>query len=228
MLGVVVPCFNEADSILRLVEEFEETRKGLDFSVIFVDDGSTDKTGSVLKELSRKRSWLFVVKHERNLGLAQSLKDGINFALNREYDYIAQMDADLTHSPQLLPWMMGVINGADLVIASRYISGGGMSKVPWWRVALSKFGNSAFRLLLRIDTLDATSGFRLGKRRVYESVFLEEDSFGIQLELTVKAERQGLRIKEIPFILSSRERGTSKFRLKYLLGYPLLVLKLMR
>jgi dolichol-phosphate mannosyltransferase len=227
MIGVVVPCYNEEEAIEDLVGGFEKVRMGLNFDVIFVNDGSTDRTGEILGELSKRFEWIKVVIHERNQGFAQSLKDGLKYALEAGHDFIAQMDSDLTHPPTVLPKMFDETSDADLVIASRYVNGGRMEDVPKWRIMISRAGNVLFRLGLRIKTLDATSGFRLGRRAVYEQVDLEADSFGIQLELTVKAERQGFKIKEIPFILVNREKGTSKFRLRYLLGYVPLMVKLM-
>jgi dolichol-phosphate mannosyltransferase len=227
MLGVVVPCYNEAETIDELVKEFEKLMKILNFQIIIVNDGSTDPTGDILERLSNRHSWIKVVNHEHNMGLAQSLKDGFAFALKENCSLIAQMDADLTHPPSLLLKMVEELNGADLVVASRYVRKGGMKGVPWWRVMISKAGNRLFRLALRIKTLDVTSGFRMGIREVYEKIVLESDSFGIQLEMTVKAERLGFKVKEIPFVLSNREKGTSKFRLTYLLGYAPLALKLM-
>jgi dolichol-phosphate mannosyltransferase len=227
MIGVVVPCYNEEEAIEDLVGGFEKVRMGLNFDVIFVNDGSTDRTGEILGELSKRFEWIKVVIHKRNQGFAQSLKDGLKYALEAGHDFIAQMDSDLTHPPTVLPKMFDETSDADLVIASRYVNGGRMEDVPKWRIMISRAGNVLFRLGLRIKTLDATSGFRLGRRAVYEQVDLEADSFGIQLELTVKAERQGFKIKEIPFILVNREKGTSKFRLRYLLGYVPLMVKLM-
>jgi dolichol-phosphate mannosyltransferase len=226
MLGAVVPCYNEEDALEDFVKGFEGFRESFDFDLVFVDDGSDDETPEILRKLSKGREWIKVVTHEENMGLAQSLKNGFSYALKEGYDLIAQMDSDLTHPPRLLKKMMDEINGSDLVIASRYVKGGGMTGVPGWRVALSRVGNNVFRFFLGIKTLDATSGFRLGKREVYERIELEADSFGIQLELTVRAEREGFIIKEFPFVLANRERGVSKFKLSYLLRYLPLVLKL--
>jgi dolichol-phosphate mannosyltransferase len=212
MIGVVVPCYNEEEVIEDLAALIEKARVGLEFDVIFVNDGSTDGTGMILEELSQNFDWIKIVTHEQNQGLAQSLKDGFSFALKEGYEHLAQLDSDLTHPPSFLQVMRDALETSDMVIASRYVGEGGMKNVPGWRVAISKVGNRVFRLLLRIKTQDATSGFRLGRRRVYEQVNLEADSFGIQLELTVKAERLGFKIKEIPFVLANREKGISKFR----------------
>ncbi|MFQ5800743.1 MAG: glycosyltransferase [Candidatus Hydrothermarchaeales archaeon] len=227
MLAVVVPCYNEEEVIEELVSEFQSVRERLEFDLIFVNDGSTDETGERIRESLRRCDWIRIVTHESNQGIAKSLKDGFFYALKEGYAHIAHMDSDLTHPPSLLPKMMEEITDADLVIAGRYVPGGGMKGVPGWRVMISRGGNWLFRLFLRIKTRDATSGYRLAKREVFENLPLESDSFGIQLEITVKAERAGFRIREVPFVLTNRKKGVSKFRLRYLFGYIPLVLKLM-
>ena len=227
MIAVVVPCYNEEAVIDELVVEFEKVRQNLSFDVIFVDDGSSDATGEKLELLSDRFGWVKTVTHDGNQGIAQSLKDGFSYAIESDYEYIAQMDSDLTHPPALLQKMLSELKQGDMAVASRYVGAGGMRNVPSWRVALSKAGNFGFRLLLRIKTRDATSGFRMGRRKVYETLDLEADSFGIQLEITVKAERLGFKIIEVPFVLANREKGSSKFRLRYLFGYVPLMLRLM-
>ena len=227
MIAVVVPCYNEEEVIDALAVEFEKARQDLSFDVIFVDDGSTDTTGEKLERLSERFGWVKTVTHTANKGIAQSLKDGFSYALEGDYDYIGQMDSDLTHPPTFLQTMRDALGDCDMVVASRYVGAGGMRNVPGWRVALSRAGNLGFRVLLRIGTRDATSGFRLARREVYESLDLEADSFGIQLEITVKTERLGFKIVEVPFVLANRETGRSKFRLRYLFGYVPLMLRLM-
>lgn len=194
--------------------------------MVFVDDGSNDSSPEKLKNASKKHSWIRVVTHEKNLGFGRSLKDGLDYALGRGYEQITYMDCDLTHPPELIHGMLEAASAADLVIASRYVPGGGMKNVSRWRTVLSVAGNRVFRLILRIRTKDATSGFRLGKREVFEKLNLESESFGIQLEATVRAERLGFVMKEVPLVLENRKHGKSKFRLRYLAGYVPLVFKL--
>ncbi len=227
MLGVVIPCFNEEDVLDDLIREFRQLRIKLEFDLIFVNDGSTDGTQEKLREFSRGLPWVRIINHEKNLGMAQSLKDGLAYALSEGYDYIAQMDSDLTHPPSLLERLLEEIGDADIVIASRYVEGGGMKNVPRWRILISTIGNRLFRLILRIKTLDSTSGYRMAKRGVFEVIKLESDSFGIQLESTVKTERMGFKVKEVPLVLVNREIGESKFRVKHFLGYIPLVFRLM-
>lgn len=226
MLAVVIPAYNEEESLDNLMMALEQTREELDFKVIFVDDGSTDGTREKIEGYMKARPWIDVVHHETNMGLARSLKDGFSHAAAQGYELIGQMDADLTHPPALLKDMVKALEEADAAVASRYVAGGGMRDVPGWRVLLSRAGNLGFRLILGIRTRDATSGYRIYRRRVLESIDLASDSFGIQLEATVKAERKGFTIAEVPFVLANRKAGRSKFRLSYLLGYVPLALRL--
>ena len=228
MIGIVVPCYNEEAVLEDLIKEFEVLRKELDFDLILVDDGSIDKTSSIIKQASKKKRWIKSISHSINQGIAQSLKDGFSYAVGHGYDAVAQMDADLTHPPETLVQMFEELErGADLVVASRYTGKGGMKNVPRWRVVLSIAGNKAFKCVLRIKTSDSTSGFRLARREFHERLKLKADSFGIQLEMTVRAERAGFLVKEVPFVLINREKGTSKFKLRYLIGYIPLMIKLM-
>ncbi len=226
MLGIVVPCYNEGETLDVLIERFAALSLNGGFEAVFVDDGSTDSSSEKLRAVSEKLSWIRVVTHEKNLGFGRSLKDGLGYALGKGYEHIAHMDCDLTHPPELIPEMLKISEDADLVIASRYVPGGGMKNVSYWRTVLSVVGNMAFRAILRIKTKDATSGFRLGRREVFEKLNLGSESFGIQLESTVRAERLGFIVKEVPLILENRALGRSKFRLRYLAGYVPLVFKL--
>lgn len=225
----VVPCYNEEKGIPKIVKEFLKIREeyDIDADVVFVDDGSTDKSKEIIKENMEKYDWIKIVSHEHNMGFAQTLKDGSSYALEEGYDYIGQMDCDLTHPPSLILKMIKELSSADMVIASRYVGTGGMKNIPRWRVYLSRVGNKFFRIILGIKTLDATSGYRLSKRQVFENIYLESNSYQIQLELTTKVERRGYKVKEIPYILFNREIGSSKFKIRYLLNYIPSMLKLL-
>lgn len=227
MLAIVIPTYNEEASIQKLIDELIDVRDTVSFDLIFVDDGSIDKSKEIIERNAKKYTWIRLLVHETNEGFAQSIKDGITFTLTNKYKYIAQMDCDLTHPSQLILKMMDEITTHDMIIASRYVTGGGMENVPIHRVFLSRVGNRLIRSILRIKTMDATSGYKLSTRRVFEEINLVSNSFQIQLELTVKTERRGFKIKEIPYILQNRESGASSFRLFFLLYYITLVFKLL-
>jgi dolichol-phosphate mannosyltransferase len=164
--------------------------------------------------------------HGVNEGFAQALRTGRQYALDNSYDLIGQIDCDMTHPLNMLGEMQKLCSEYDMVLASRYVKGGGMKNVPLWRVLLSKTAQVFFRLVFRIKTKDATSGYRLIRREVLEKVPLEENTFAIQLELTIKTERGGYRIYELPFVLVNREFGSSKFNMKQFMIYLESVMRL--
>ncbi len=225
---MVVPCYNEMGNLPALIGEYSRLRRDQPLDVILVDDGSRDGTGDFVRALAEANPWVWLVTHEKNQGFAQSLKDGLRFALAHGYDLIAQTDADLTHPPELIPRMLDEIKGSDMVVASRYLPGGGMKEVPAWRVWLSTAANTLFRVLLGSSVKDLTSGFRVSRRELLESIELQSDSFEIQLEFTVRAERMGFQIREVPFVLVNRKVGRSSFKLSYIGRYIPLLFQLVR
>lgn len=219
---IVVPCYNESENIPKIIDQIEKMRSNnelIDFDFVFVDDGSKDNSYDLLVDASNKYSWVKMQNHPVNMGFAAGLSTGRKYALNNSYGYIGQIDCDLTHPLNLLKVMYDCFPEYDMVIASRYVGDGGMKNVPLWRVLISKFSQFGFKLLFGLKTKDATSGFRLCKSVVFEQIPLKENTFAIQLELTVKSERMGLKIKEIPFVLVNREFGISKFSLKQYVTY---------
>ena len=224
-IAVIIPSYNEEENIPRMVEEFKKIIKNVKLDVVFINDGSTDRTESVIRKCMDSYKWVRIFNREKNKGYAQTLRDGMSYAKAKKYDIIMQMDCDLTHSISLVPKMLLEIEkGYDMVIASRYAGNGGMKNIPKNRVLLSNVSNAAFRVLLGLNTRDTTSGFRCYKREVIENIDLFSNSFQILLEFTIKAERAGFRIKEVPFMLVNRRFGDSKFKLKYLFDYiPLII-----
>lgn len=219
---IVVPCYNESENLPIIFEKISSLKndgKLLYFDFVFVDDGSKDSSYSLLLDGEKKYSWLKIQKHEVNMGFAGALKTGRIYALDNSYGYIGQIDCDMTHPIELIENMVQELKSCDMVIASRYVRGGGMENVPLWRVFISKFSQFGFKILFRLKTKDATSGFRLCKRIVFEQISLCENTFAVQLELTVKAEKIGLTVNEIPFILVNRKLGLSKFSLRQYATY---------
>ncbi len=224
---MVIPCYNELGNLPSLVEEYERLRQEFPLDLILVDDGSTDGSGEFLSESAESRPWVHVLTHTANRGFAETLKDGLRLAMRKGYDLIGQMDADFTHPPELLKSLLLKAERSDMVIASRFLPGGGMRDVPRWRVWLSTAANGFFRAVLGSKVRDMTSGFRVSRARVLESIDLESDSFQIQLELTVRAERLGFRLTEVPFVLANRRVGRSNFKLSCLRWYPPLLARLL-
>lgn len=215
--AVVVPLYNEAGNVDALLERLATVRNGssLDLDVIAVDDGSRDCTLARLDALAPRYPFLRIQRHATNRGMAAALRTGIGTALTQRrpsYDVLAFMDADLTHAPEDLPRLLAPLleDRADLVLGSRYVTGGRMEGVPWARQMISIVGNAVVRRMLGVPAGDLTTGFRAARADVFRSVSVEENGFGIQLEATLKIHRAGFRVSEVPITLGVRKSGYSK------------------
>jgi len=236
-LAVVLPMYNEAESVAALLERLEAARDrsalDLDLVALAIDDGSRDATYLRLTKLAPRYPFLRISRHQRNQGMAAALRTGIAEALAERgpaFDALAFMDADLTHAPEDLPRLVAPIaeDRADFVLGSRYVPGGRMRGVPWPRRAISIVGNAGVRRVLGVPIADLTSGFRAARGDVFRAIALEEHGFGIQLEGTVKAYRAGFRLAEVPITLGVRKNGYSKmaYTRSFWFGYAQLVVRL--
>ena len=227
MLCIIIPFFNEEDNILPLVEEVEKVirKNNLNIDIVTVNDGSTDRTLSKLREMSKTFENIKIVSYEKNKGIGGALKEGIKFALKR-YTAILFMDGDLSHDPHYIPVFVNKIEDYDLVVGSRYIKGGGMENVPFYRVFISKMGNMFMRNMLRVPVSDITTGYRMVRTKVLKRMSLERSDFMIQVEMIAKVRTKN--ITEIPILLKNRQMGASKFHmsLKVLLSYVAFTLKM--
>jgi dolichol-phosphate mannosyltransferase len=209
---VVLPAHNEAGNVTPLVNALLQAGDdaGLEMRVLVVNDGSTDGTAAELAELQTAVDRLRVITHPKNRGFAQALRTGIAAACDGACDVAVFMDCDLSHRAADVPRLVAAIDGgADVVLGSRFVPGGGMVGVPAWRVAVSKVGNSFGRLMLGMPVRDMTTGYRAMRRQVLETLTLTEDNFTVQLEAIVKAFAAGFHIAEVPIILSTRRHGVS-------------------
>lgn len=211
-VAIVLPAYNEAGNVTPLVTALLQSTDaaGLDARVIVVDDGSVDDTAAELGALRARVDRLTVITHARNRGFAGALRSGIAAARDAGCDAAVFMDCDLSHRPEDVPRLIAAIEaGADVVLGSRFVPGGGMVGVPAWRVAISRAGNAFGRVMLGIRVRDMTTGFRAMSRRTLDTLTLTEDNFTVQLEAVVKAAAAGLSIAEVPIILSTRRHGVS-------------------
>jgi dolichol-phosphate mannosyltransferase len=207
-ISVVVPAFNEA---LVIGDFVEATMPSLPegSELLVVDDGSTDATPKVLDGLSRDVEGLRVVTHDTNRGIGAALATGFHAASG---DVIVTMDADLSHPAALVARLVEGCDEADAVYASRYVPGGAMEGVPWWRVAISRVANVAMRLAFRTRVRDLTTGMRAFRREAVHDLRLDATGFEAQLEITVRLLAAGCRIDEVPMVLRNRSVGESKMR----------------
>jgi len=208
---VIIPTYNERENIPPLVEALLQ-HDGV--SVLVVDDQSPDGTGAVADDVARRHTGRVDVLHRTsNRGFGRSYVDGIKRALRSGADLICQMDADFSHDPARLPALIAAAAQADVVIGSRYVSGGGVRNWPLRRRLLSRFANAYVRAITHVDARDCTSGFRCWRREALESLPLDafvSDGYSFLVEMLFIASRQGRRIAEVPIVYVERREGQSK------------------
>lgn len=228
-LGIVIPSYNEEENVEKLAEKILDVMKHYDFQIIFINDGSLDRTGEILDKLAEDHKEIVVIHHKINKGYAGAIKTGFDHCISEGLDTTLIMDSDLTHDPKDIPRFTEAFEkGADLVIGSRYLPGGGMINVPPRRVLISSLANFSFRLLLGLNVRDISSGFRGYRTEMLKKIPILSDSFQIHVELTTKAIRSGYVVVEIPITLYNRRLGVSNFKLqKVLIKYIKLVFRLM-
>jgi len=209
---IIIPTLNERENIKEIVLEILELKKG--FHILIVDDNSIDKTGEVADGLSREHSEIFVLHRKTKKGLGRAYIDGFKWALKRNYDFVFQMDADGSHSPEFLPDFLKKIEESDLVIGTRYYKGK-ISVVNWdlKRLYLSRLANFYARIVTGVKISDATAGFKCFKRKVLEAIDLNKvlsEGYSFQIEINWRIHRAGFKIKETPIIFYERRHGKSK------------------
>ncbi|QGR17964.1 glycosyltransferase [Sulfurisphaera ohwakuensis] len=221
MRGVLVPTYNEAENIKELIPRIRQYLP--DAKIIIVDDDSEDSTAEIARKLD---AIVFVRKGEKGLGSA--LRFGLLKGLELGFEYLATMDADLSHDPIYLPKMFEEATKADLIIGSRYIEGGKIENWPLKRRIISKGANMLAKTLLRIDVKDNTSGYRVYSRNAIEVVkdCKNADGYEFQICAVYKVKRAGLRIVEVPITFRDRSKGKSKLGSEKILNWFVYVLKL--
>jgi len=209
---VVLPTYNEADNIERLVaavlERLPESRR-----VLIVDDGSPDGTGEIADRLAAGDDDVEVLHRAVKEGLGPAYVAGFKHALDGGAELVVSMDSDFSHDPSYLPRMLRAAESADLVLGSRYIPGGGVTEWGKLRRAISRGGSGYARTLLGVDVRDLTGGFKCYRREVLETIELDTlraKGYAFQVETTFRAIRDGFTVVEIPIVFSDRREGSSK------------------
>jgi dolichol-phosphate mannosyltransferase len=210
---VVIPTYNEIENIESIIRAvFSLSTR---FHVLIVDDNSPDKTAETVVALQREYpNELFLAKRTKKAGLGTAYVHGFKWALEHNYDYIFEMDADFSHNPQDLESLyQAVIEGADVSIGSRYVTGVNVVNWPLSRVLLSYFASVYVRWITGMKIMDTTAGFICYKRNVLESINLDKIKFigyAFQIEMKYRAFSKGFIIKEVPVIFTDRTKGQSK------------------
>ncbi len=208
---MVVPTFNEAENIGPILARLRAAQPSLD--VLVVDDESPDGTGRIADEMAAADAQIHVEHRTAKGGLGAAYLHGFDWALQRGYEIIGEMDADGSHQPEQLGRLLEVLPDADLVIGSRWVPGGSVVNWPLHRSALSRGGNLYVRLLLGISVRDATAGFRLFRRGTLEKIDLAQvrsTGYVFQTDLVTRTLQAGLTVREVPIEFIERERGESK------------------
>lgn len=214
----IIPTYNESENLPKLVSAlFSQEIPG--FNILIVDDNSPDGTGEVAEELSKIHSGRIMVLHRKSKeGLGKAYIQAFRYSLDKGADVIGMMDADLSHPPEKLPSLIEALNNADVVIGSRYTQGGSLDKTwPFWRKALSSFGNTYARTILGLPIRDATGGYRVWRRSALEAIPFEEsrsNGYVFIVELAYMAKLAGLTFAEVPIYFAERVHGDSKMSLK--------------
>jgi len=213
-VAIVVPTYNEAETLPVLIEKvLEQNIDELGFVV--VDDGSPDGTGDIADRLADEFDGVFIVLHrEGKQGLGTAYMAGFQIALDAGADQIIEMDADLSHPPEVLHGLIVELDGADVAVASRYVSGGGVDpEWSWGRRQISYWGNVGIRSVLGLKVKDATSGFKGFRRKALGSIGIERltlTGFGFQAEVAYRCQQAGMDVVEHPYTFMERTAGKSK------------------
>lgn len=212
---VIIPTYNEKENIEKIIRAVF----GLDkcFHILVIDDGSPDGTAAIVKRLIADEfaDRLFILERSGKLGLGTAYIAGFKWALEHDYEYVFEMDADFSHDPADLPRLYAACHdeGYDLAIGSRYVSGVNVVNWPMGRVLMSYFASKYVRFVTGFSVHDTTAGFKCYRRRVLASIPLGEVRFkgyGFQIEMKYTAYKMGFRIKEVPVVFVNRREGVSK------------------
>lgn len=211
---VIIPTYREIENIESIVRKV----LGLegDYSVLVIDDGSPDGTPEAVTRMAAEfPDKLFLIERGRKLGLGTAYIAGFKWALERDFDYIFEMDADFSHNPDDLQRLQDACeqSGADLSVGSRYCDGVSVVNWPIGRILMSYFASLYVRKMLRTHVMDSTAGFVCYRRSVLEAIDLDGIrmvGYGFQIEMKYTALRLGFKLSEVPVIFVNRKKGTSK------------------
>ena len=209
---VIVPTYNERDNLPRVVPLILE--QGSAFHVLVVDDNSPDGTGRLADELAAASERVNVLHRAGKMGLGAAYVAGFGWGLERGFDALVEMDADLSHPADRLPALIEALDEVDVAVGSRYV-GGRITVVNWplRRLMISLFGSWYARAITRVPVNDMTGGFNAFRREVIESVGLERiqsNGYSFQIELKLRARRAGYTLREVPIVFTERDSGESK------------------
>lgn len=209
---IVVPTYNERENVRGVAEQFLAALPGSE--ILFVDDNSPDGTGALLDEIAAENPRVHVMHRAGKLGLGTAYVEGFGWGLARGYEYLFEMDADGSHDPAYLPQLLALAeDGADVVVGSRWVPGGGTRNWGIGRKIISRGGSFYARKILGIDVRDVTAGFVCWRRAALEAIDLASmtsNGYSFQIEMKYRALKKGMRLVETPIVFVDRRVGQSK------------------
>ena len=210
-VAVIIPTYNERDNLDDIVAR---TRRAVPTAdILIVDDNSPDGPGDMAEKLALTDGQVHVLHRTEKAGLGAAYLAGFDWALDRGYGVLVEMDADGSHDPAELPGLLAAAANADLVIGSRWVRGGVVRNWPRSRAILSRGGNAYARIMLGLSVHDATGGYRAYRAETLREIGLQDvksQGYCFQIELTLRTVRAGLSVAEVPITFTERARGTSK------------------
>lgn len=225
---VILPTYNEAATLVRLVDALLGLPVGVD--ILVVDDSSPDGTADLAKNHPDFEKRLFLLLRPKKQGLATAYKEGFQWGMKQGYDVCMEMDSDLSHDPQDIPRLLKTVEqGADIAIGSRYLQGISVINWPLRRLLVSICAGIYTRIISGLPLSDPTGGFKAIHRNVIERLDwdqIKSDGYGFQIEVSFFAYKKGFRLEEIPIIFTERRDGESKFSFAIALEAALRVLQL--
>lgn len=213
---VIIPTYNEKENIEWMLLKVMSI--DVAFDVLIIEDNSPDGTGNIVKDVQKRfPERIFLIERKGKMGLGTAYVEGFKWAIEHKYDYVFEMDADISHNPEDLIQLYNAcsVNGADLAVGSRYKTGVNVVNWPMSRVLLSYFASKYVKIITGMPINDTTAGFKCYKRRVLETIDLEKIRFkgyAFQIEMKFTAWKIGFKIEEVPIVFTERRLGQSKMR----------------
>lgn len=211
---VIIPTYNEIENIEKIIAAVSDIEG--DYHILVIDDGSPDGTADAVRSIQKQcPDRIFLIERSGKLGLGTAYVAGFKWALEHDYDYIFEMDADFSHNPADLPRLLAacVEGGADMSVGSRYCDGINVVNWPMGRIMISYCASIYVRTVLGFRIFDSTAGFVCYSRKVLETIDLDAvrmKGYGFQIELKYTAHKLGFKIAEVPVVFVNRKEGTSK------------------
>ncbi len=210
---VIIPTYNEKENVRKIAQAVRDLPE--QFDILFVDDGSPDGTGEIIKDMQKDDSQIHLIEREGKLGLGTAYITGFRYCLDKGYEFICEMDADFSHNPKDLPRLVKACENDiyDIAIGSRYVRGGGVVNWGLDRKVLSYGASLYVRIITLMNIKDPTAGFVCYKREVLETLDLDKITFigyAFQIEMKFAAWTLGFRLKEVPIVFTDRVEGVSK------------------